>query len=63
MADLVGTLRKLSLSDLRANIAKQQVSSSDIDDEFEHIRLGCFDAWSSSASRYLTGTLPEPPYG
>jgi hypothetical protein len=36
VADLVGTLRKLSLSDLRANIAKHQVSSSDIDNEFEH---------------------------
>ena len=25
------------------------------------VRLGCFGAWSSSASRYLTGTLPEMP--
>jgi hypothetical protein len=36
VADLVGTLPKLSLSDLRANVAKHQVSASDIDAEFKH---------------------------
>jgi hypothetical protein len=36
VADLVGTLSKLSLSDLRANVAKHKVSASDIDDEFKH---------------------------
>jgi hypothetical protein len=36
VADLVITLPKLSLSDLRANVAKHQVSASGIDDEFKH---------------------------
>jgi hypothetical protein len=36
VADLVGTLPKLSLSDLTANIGKHQVSASEIDDKFKH---------------------------
>jgi hypothetical protein len=36
VADLVGTLPKLSLSDLTANVDKHQVSASEIDDEFKH---------------------------
>jgi hypothetical protein len=36
VANLVSTLPKVSLSDLRANVAKHQVSASEIDDEFKH---------------------------
>jgi hypothetical protein len=36
VADLVGTLPKLSLSDLTANVDKHRVSASEIDDEFKH---------------------------
>jgi hypothetical protein len=46
VADLVGTLPKLSLSDLRANVGKHQVSASEID-EFS----------SSSASTNLSSVI------
>lgn len=53
VADLVGTLPKLSLSDLRANVAKHQVSASEIDDEFKHNT-----AWVLQRARPLRRPVP-----
>jgi hypothetical protein len=53
VADLVGALPKLSLSDLRANVGKHQVSASNIDDEFKHNT-----AWVHQHARPLREPVP-----
>jgi hypothetical protein len=40
VVELVGTLPKLSRSDLRANVDKHQVPASEIDDNFKFTPLG-----------------------
>ena len=52
VADLVGTLSKLSLSDLTANVAKHQVSASEIDGGFNTIPPGCWSALGRCGSRF-----------
>jgi hypothetical protein len=53
VANLVGTRPKLSLSDLRANIAKHQVSVSEIDNKFKHNT-----AWVLEHARPLRQPVP-----
>jgi hypothetical protein len=58
VADLVGTLPKLSLSDLRANIVKHQVPEDRIGDDFKHST-----AWVLERAQPLREPVPyrHPP--
>jgi hypothetical protein len=53
VANLVSTLPKVSVSDLRANVAKHQVGASEIDDEFKHNT-----AWVLERARPLRQPVP-----
>jgi hypothetical protein len=57
VAELVETLPKLSVSDLKASFEKHRVPESDIGENTA--LLGCFSARGHSVNRSRTATLPE----